>query len=230
MKKVIKKIIYNYRSFKNNAPKSCIFYHGSRSVRSIFEGNNTIGHNAIIKNTFIGYGTYIAQNSKIESCKIGKYCAIGFESLIGAHPLHRVASIHPALYSTKRQYGFSYVSENLFQEYYYADEKNRISIIIGNDVWITAGSTKIVQGITIGDGAIILVDAVVTKDVPPYAIVGGVPAKVVGYRFELDEIDFLLKLKWWERDEAWIRQHANYFKDVRILRKIVLLEEPNLMK
>ena len=72
---------------------------------------------------------------------------------------------------------------------------------IGNDVWIGNGAC-IMGGIKIGDGAIVATNAVVTKDVPPYAIVGGVPAKVIRYRFDETTIKELLDLKWWEYDMA----------------------------
>lgn len=77
-------------------------------------------------------------------------------------------------------------------------------VIIGNDVWIGAG-VFIKGGIKIGDGAVIAAHAVVTKDVPPYAIVGGVPAKILKYRFTDDVIRKLLDLKWWDYDIAAIQ-------------------------
>lgn len=228
-KSIKNKINVIYQMKKNNAPKSCIFHPSLNAENTEFEGNNFIRENVKIINSKIGFGTYIAQNSKLYNCSIGKYCAIGFESMIGAHPVHKIASIHPALYSTKNGCGFTYTKKDSFQEYVYADEKNKFSIVIGNDVWVTAGSTKIIQNIKIGDGAIVMLDAVVTKDVPPYAIVAGIPAKIIGYRFEPDEIDFLLKLKWWNRSEEWIRNHADYFEDIKLLKKVVLEEEPDLI-
>lgn len=85
--------------------------------------------------------------------------------------------------------------------------------IIGNDVWIGANAI-ILQGVTIGDGAIIAAGAVVTKDVPPYAIVGGVPAKVIKYRFSDEVILKLLQIKWWDKPEEWIIQKLEKFTDV----------------
>ena len=70
-------------------------------------------------------------------------------------------------------------------------------MVIGNDVWIGA-NVSILPGVYIGDGAVIAAGAVVTKDVEPYAIVGGVPAKVIRYRFSPKEIYILLKIKWWD--------------------------------
>ena len=208
-------------------PTNCIIYPSAKLRNVTCEGRNKIYKNARLYDSSLGYGTYVGQNSNIINCKIGKYSLVGFEAMIGAHPLKTVATVHPALYSTRGQYGFTYVEEDYFEEYTYAEiEGNRKwSITIGNDVWITAGSTKIVQNVKIGDGAVVLLDAVVTKDVPPYAIVGGVPAKVVGYRFSPEQIEFLLKLKWWDRGEEWIKEHAKYFYDIKILMEKVREEE-----
>lgn len=78
-------------------------------------------------------------------------------------------------------------------------------IIIGNDVWI-ASNVKIKQGVTIGDGAIIATESFVTKDVPPYALVGGNPAKIIRFRFTEDQISALLKIKWWDHSDETIKK------------------------
>ena len=83
---------------------------------------------------------------------------------------------------------------------------NKGDIVIGNDVWI-GYEAVVLAGVTIGDGAVIGARAVVTKDVPPYTIVGGVPAKFIRKRFPQETIDSLLKIKWWNCPEESIRQH-----------------------
>lgn len=108
------------------------------------------------------------------------------------------------------------MDECVFQETRYVDTEGRFKVVIGNDVWIGAYA-KIVEGVRIGDGAVIAAGAVVTKDVPPYAIVGGVPAKIIKYRFEEKQIKQLLELKWWNKDIAWLKTHAEKFRDVQEL-------------
>lgn len=83
---------------------------------------------------------------------------------------------------------------------------NKGDIVIGNDVWI-GYEAVILSGVTIGDGAIIGTRAVVTKDIPPYTVVGGVPAKFIKKRFADEEVAMLLKLKWWDWPEEKIRQN-----------------------
>lgn len=78
-------------------------------------------------------------------------------------------------------------------------------IVIGSDVWVGLNAT-ILSGVTIGDGAVVASGSLVSKDVPPYAIVGGVPAKVLGYRFDSDIIQQLQLIKWWEWSDDDIRK------------------------
>lgn len=177
-----------------------------------FEGENKLLSHSVFLNSSMGYASYVSDHSFIKNTVIGRYTCIANEvmTVAGNHPLS-FASVHPAFYSTTQK--LSYVKKNKFDDFHYLDSQKRISVVIGNDVWIGARAT-ILEGVTIGDGAVVAAGAIVTKDVPPYAIVGGVPAKIIKYRFDEETIKKLLELKWWEKDQAWIKSHADDFDDV----------------
>lgn len=150
-----------------------------------------LGRYVIIENSvdihsslsYIGDGTYIGKNSYIYHCgKIGKYCSIARDVGIGVgnHPIDFVYTT-PLFYKKERK---------LVKKSTYDYTNNDDKVIIGNDVWIGTKAI-ILNGVKIGDGAIIGAGAVVTKDVEPYAIVAGVPAKTIKYRFNNDLINKL---------------------------------------
>ena len=114
--------------------------------------------------------------------------------------------------------GKEYCQNHKFEVHKFIGETKENYVIIGNDVWIGKGA-KIMEGVTIGDGAIVAAYAVVTKDVPPYAIVGGIPAKLIRYRFDSKDIEWLLELKWWDKEPEWLIKYAKYFDDVKKLRE-----------
>ena len=89
---------------------------------------------------------------------------------------------------------------------------------IGNDVWICA-SVNILPGLVIGDGAIVAAHSVVTRNVPPYAIVAGNPARIKSYRFPKEQIKALLKIKWYEWDDEVIKERIEDFKDINLFIK-----------
>ena len=141
---------------------------------STFEGKNAIGERSIIKWCDVGYGSYIGDDAYFERTKIGRFCSIarGVNIIAGSHPVHTFVSTHPAFFSLMQEDYFGYVHEKKFQELKFADWENKKAVIIGNDVWIGTNAS-IMEGVTIGDGAIIAADSLVTKDVKPYELVGG---------------------------------------------------------
>lgn len=155
------------------------------------------------KNVVIGDYSYVNRGTLIASGTIGKYCSIGYNCQIGIfeHPTNLI-STSPYIYRNEL-----ILEKNKLS---WANDDINNPPKIGNDVWIGSNSI-IMQNITIGDGAIIAAGAVVTRDVEPYSIVGGVPAMLIRKRFSEEEIKILLKIKWWDKEKKWINQNINKF-------------------
>jgi len=147
------------------------------------------------ENIQVGVGTYgvprLLGFTKRESLVIGKYCSFARDVTFAFNVHHAkwLASYPLEMYFTQGRSSESSYSKG--------------SLVIGNDVWI-GHVAFIMSGITIGDGAVVGACSVVTKDIPPYAIVVGNPAKVAGYRFDNRQIEFFLKTKWWDWSEEKI--------------------------
>lgn len=179
-------------SIKKTVPGFSAHWSSYSTPSSTFEGYNSIGRRSLIINSSLSRFTYVSADTKIINSQIGSFCSIGQEVLIGGlatHPLDWLSS-HPAFYSTKKQANFTFVTKDLIQE--------QNSVEIGHDVWIGARA-MILDNCKIGNGAVIAAGAVVVKDVPAFAIVGGVPAKIIRYRFTPEKIQAIEKSKWWER-------------------------------
>ena len=187
-----------------------------------FEGMNKISPGAYVTYSSLGYASYIGKNSVFSHAQIGRFCSIGDNVVLirAKHPTNEFASTHPAFYSTSTR--SSFVDENKYQDI--EEDECGLSLNVGNDVWI-GSNTLIKAGVKIGNGAVIAMGAVITKDVPDYAIVAGVPGKVIRYRFSDDIVSRLLLAKWWEKDISWIRSNAPAFQNVNELLR--LLETKN---
>ena len=180
-----------------------------------FEGDNYVGNFSHIHSSTVGRMTYIGSNSSILYAKIGSFCSISSHvSVIGGeHPTHNWVSMHPAFYKPQNVCGKSYVKDTLFEELKYADDEHNYLVKIGNDVWI-GSNVLILNGVCIGDGAVIASGAVVTKDVSPFTIVGGVPAKEIRKRFVDEDIAFLLEHPYWIQSDSWLEEHAGQLTTV----------------
>ena len=216
MKKWIKRAYSFCFSLKHRLPFTCVFGRGCKIRKTTLEGANVVSSHTVISDSSIGSYTFIGRNCEFPKCKIGKFCSIGDDVKIihGRHPTKGFVSTYPAFYSAKAQYGFTFVQTSLFEEEKYAE--NGFFCVIGNDVWI-GSFAHILGGISIGNGAIIGCNAVVTKDVPPFAIVAGVPAKIIGFRFSESEIKKLETLKWWDKPFEWLQHRSAFFDSVEAL-------------
>ena len=160
------------------------------------------------------YSTIIGKNASFEG-----YNAIGCNMF--RHPLtYPFVSTSPVFYSTAKQCGINFADREMFDECVMADDREHSAIVIGNDCWINS-NVIFVSGVKVGDGAVVLAGAVVTRDVPPYTIVAGVPAKVIKYRYEEDDRLWLMEHKWWNKDLAWLQSNWESFNDIAKFRALM---------
>jgi len=165
---------------------------------STFDNNSAVYSHCSLSKVKFGPFSYVNEHSAMGGITIGKFCSIGphFVCGYGEHPTNFI-STSPVFYSTRGQCGVSFTDKDCFEE--------RLETRIGNDVWI-GGRVFVRDGVKIGNGALIAAGAVVVADVPDYAVVGGVPAKLIRYRFGEDIIRELLDIKWWDWNEDRLRE------------------------
>ena len=166
--------------------------------------HSRVERRAILTDCTLGNYSYIATEAQLHRTHIGKFCSLGPQVYagLGIHPTQGFVSTSPMFYSVSPR---SFADRSYFEEYKLTT--------IGNDVWIGARAI-LIDGVSVADGAVVGAGAVVTKDVPPYAIVGGIPARIIKYRFTPEKIEQLLALRWWDRDEAWIKKNYKAFHDI----------------
>ncbi|MBZ9636621.1 DapH/DapD/GlmU-related protein [Clostridium sp. FP1] len=161
-------------------------------LHATYGKNVSIGKNTVVDETVtIGDYSYINRDSSVENCTIGKFCSISSGVYIcpAEHDLKHITT-HPIVISNRI----------------------RKKVVIANDVLICLNAI-ILQSVEIGNGAVVGAGAVVTKDVKPYEIVGGVPAEHIGWRFNKEKITCIENSKWWDWDEKKIKDNISFLSD-----------------
>lgn len=168
--------------------------------RCHFENNVAINRRSYVNDSVIGKFSYTGINSTINFTKIGRFCSIARNVDIGGfdHDYRKVTTM-PSFRFKQMLSGGGKIPE-----------VNRHDTLceIGNDVWIAAGA-QILHKVSIGDGAVIGGGAIVTRDIPPYAIAVGCPARVIGYRCSEKQIEELLAIKWWNWPDEILEKNIN---------------------
>ncbi len=177
----------------------------SRIKSSVVGRHCSVDRQNLLLGVRMGDRTYTGPWCMLFHAEIGRFCSISYGVTIGPpdHNYRRISS-HPFLYDPK--FGIFEECEAI------RAEKFARPCVIGNDVWIGCNAT-ILRGVRIGDGAVVGANSLVNKEVPPYAIVAGSPARIIGYRFREEIIAELRRIAWWNWPEEKIRAHRSLFAE-----------------
>ena len=192
------------------------------SGRAVLDKTTVLQRGVKVKSSTIGRHTYVGAHTDVECATIGNFCSIADYCRIGMGR-HALSWLSTSPIFTRKVNGCmeQWVEEDITEG---PDKILDKKAYIGNDVWI--GSHVLVNGgVHIGDGAVIGAGAVVVKDIPPYAVAVGVPAKVIKYRFDDETIEKLEELKWWEATDEELRENIHLFQsktiDIEALKNVL---------
>lgn len=181
------KLFRNSVVIDSHLADGCTVGNDTNVERCLFENNVIINRRSFVNDSQIGAYSYAGINLTMNWTRLGRFCSLGRNVDIGGfdHDYHKVTTM-PQFRWNQMTNGGGKIPDVMLHDY----------CVIGNDVWIAAGA-QVLHKAKIGDGAVIGGGAVVTHDIPAYAIAVGIPAKVIGYRFEQKYINDLLELQWW---------------------------------
>jgi len=173
-----------------------------------------IGPHTKLESVSVGRYSYISGHAELNNVEIGSFCSIGSSLMnhLGNHPSRTFVSTSPVFYMPNAPVP-SFSEKETFPSY-------GGKVKIGNDVWI-GQEVLLMDGVTIGNGAIVAARSVVSRDVPPYAIVGGVPARLIRYRFDEETIQQLESFQWWDKEIEWIKSNVDAFQEINRFMKIM---------
>ena len=213
--------IFKYVNARNSyLQKYVVIGDFCRVDHSEFGQHVDIQRNSMVYGSKLGDYTYVGKNFTVWNSVIGKFCSISWNVGIGGanHDYCKITQ-HAFLYATQ----FGLIDENNKPKY----ERFPDDCIIGNDVWVGCNAV-ICRGVNVGDGAVIAAGAVVTKDVPPYSIVAGVPAKVIKKRCPEKLASELIQIAWWNWPIDLIKKNVELFNSpisevsIELMRKVVV--------
>lgn len=185
---------------------------GKSVIQSCISKQAKIGSGSNVINVKMDRNSYCGYDCTLVNCNIGAFCSIADNVSIGlaSHPVGWV-SMSPVFLNERS------ILKKKYATHFY---ESSCETHIGNDVWIGKGA-YLKAGITVGNGAVIGMGSVVTKDVPDYAVVGGIPARVMYMRFSKEEVKQLIQTEWWNWEEDKLKEYAIHFNNIdKFLEKV----------